>query len=115
MPGDANQRDTEEAAATSTSPPGETIRVTAIHLRNPGCPAEALCSLPLCAGMRGAEIRRNPLFDSADPKSLENLSADLRGQVTFGSVRATSAIDPSMLWFTGVAIKAWMLPASGPL
>jgi hypothetical protein len=37
------------------------------------------------------------------------------GKVTFGSVRATSAIDPSMLWFTGVAIKAWMLPASGPL
>jgi len=33
MPGDANQRDTEEAAATSTSPPGETIWVTAIHLR----------------------------------------------------------------------------------
>src|SRR5580692_11404207 len=82
MPGDANQRHIEEAAATSTSSLVETIWVTAIHLRNPGCPAEA-CARSLCAGMRGAEIRENTLFDSADPKSLENLSADLRGQSDF--------------------------------
>jgi hypothetical protein len=38
MAGDANQRDTEEAAGYKYFPSAETIWVTAIHLRNPGCP-----------------------------------------------------------------------------
>jgi len=82
MPGDAKQRDTEEAAATSTSPPGKQsgsrryICVTQVV-------PQKLCARSLCAGMGGAEIRKNTLFDSADPKSLENLSADLRGQSDF--------------------------------
>jgi len=114
MAGDANQRDTEEAAATSTSPLGETIWVTAIHLRNPGCPAEALCSLSLleCVVRKlGKILYSTPLT----PNLWRICLPTFAGKVTFGSVRATSAIDLSMLWFTGVAIKAWMLPASGPL
>src|SRR5215472_3332863 len=35
------------------------------------------------------------------------------GKLDFGRVGATSATDLSMLCLTGVAIKAWMLPASG--
>src|ERR1700693_2325881 len=37
------------------------------------------------------------------------------GKLDFGCVRATSATDLPMLCLTGVARKAWILPASGPL
>jgi hypothetical protein len=37
------------------------------------------------------------------------------GKLDFGCVGATSATDKPMLACTGVARKAWMLPASGPL
>ena len=37
------------------------------------------------------------------------------GKLDFGHVGATSATDLPMLWCAGVARKAWMLPASGPL
>src|SRR5205085_9111896 len=37
------------------------------------------------------------------------------GRVIFGCVRATSATDVPMLSFTGVARKAWVSPACGPL
>src|SRR3984893_11051274 len=83
MRGDAPQRDTEEAAATSTSPPGKQsgsrryICVTQVV-------PQKLCARSLCAGMRGAEIRKNTLFDAAYPNSLDNLCADLRGQSDFG-------------------------------
>jgi len=112
--GDANQRDTGEAAGYRHFSSGETTWVRAIYLRNPGCPADALCLL-LCAGMRGAEIRKIPYSTRLTPNLWRICLPTFAGKVTFGSVRAMSAIDLSMLWFTGVAIKAWMLPASGPL
>src|SRR5436190_24213447 len=37
------------------------------------------------------------------------------GKLDFGRVGASSATDLPMLCLTGVAIKAWMLPISGPL
>src|SRR4029077_5921024 len=36
------------------------------------------------------------------------------GKLDFGRVGATSATDLPMLWFTGVARKAWMLPRIRP-
>jgi len=114
MPGDAHQRDTEEAAATSTSPPGKQsgsrryICVTQVV-------PQKLCARSLCAGMRGAEIRKILYSTPLTPNLWRICLPTFAGKLTFGSVRATSAIDPFMLWFTGVAIKAWMLPASGPL
>ena len=41
--------------------------------------------------------------------------ATFAGKLMFGRVGATSATEIPMLPFTGVARKAWMLPASGPL
>jgi hypothetical protein len=115
MPGDANQRDTEEAAATSTSPLGETIWVTAIHLRNPGLSRRSFVLAPFALESVVRKLGKILYSTPLTPNLWRICLPTFAGKVTFGSVRATSAIDLSMLWFTGVAIKAWMLPASGPL
>ena len=50
-----------------------------------------------------------------ESESLQMLFANIRRQSGFRVVGATSATDMPMLWCTGVARKAWMLPASGPV
>ena len=85
----------------------------------------------ICSARRGAvseRIRKQggqrcspwakefPLLpESTEYESAQRLFGNIRGKLMFGRVGATSATEIPMLPFTGVARKAWMLPASGPL
>jgi hypothetical protein len=59
----------------------------------------------------GDESRYRPNWPR--PNLRKNCSPAFAGKLDFG--RATSATDLPMLWCAGVARKAWMFPASGPL
>jgi hypothetical protein len=68
--------------------------------------------------MHGAKASENkclyrPNWPSPDLRKI--CLPTFAGKVIFGCVRATSETDVPMLWFTGVARKAWTLPAFGPL
>src|SRR5580692_5832921 len=51
----------------------------------------------------------------ASPNLCECWLLTFAGKLDFGRVGATSATDLPKLWCAGVARKAWILPASGPL
>ncbi len=88
------------------------------YSRDPGCPAQTpalrLRSIWLECTLR--KLRKSlyrPKWPS--PNLCDCCSPTFAGKLDFGRVGATSATDLPMLWFAGVARKAWMLPASGPL
>src|ERR1700719_4128937 len=68
------------------------------------------------AGMDGAEAPKY-LYRSnrSSPNLCKSCLLRFAGKLDFGCVGAMSATDLSILSFTGVARKAWMSPACGPL
>src|SRR5215467_7147381 len=88
------------------------------YSRDPYCPTHAP-ALRLRAAWLECMVRklRKYLYRASrpSPNLCKSCLLTFAGKLDFGCVRATSATDLPMLCLRGVARKAWMSPACGPL